>query len=271
MLAVAFSACQQKRYYDYIMDDNGTDKPVIYKDTLASDKRKERVKKPKRKTFYGIKTRKAYTKTVKGRNVTYELFYILKKPQPPQPFVKDIYWFHTKRRQVIVGAIPEKEKRYAKIMHGPYRKVLNKQTVEEGIFYLGAKHGRWEKYETGEQEILADKLKYYKGHSKEALITYYDLEKTKIKEVIPVINGKKEGEYLFFTPAGVLIETGKYENDIKVGQWKEFFEQKGRIKKIWQHAPDGFATSFVGYLMYEYDFNGIMTYSKEEEDKKKKK
>jgi antitoxin component YwqK of YwqJK toxin-antitoxin module len=271
MLAMAFGACQQKRYYDYIMDDNGTDKPVIYKDTLASDKRKEKVKKPKRKTFYSIKTRKAFTKTVKGRNVTYELFYILKKPQPPQPFVKDIYWYHTKRKQIIVGAIPEKEKPYAKIMHGPYRKVLNKQTVEEGIFYLGAKHGRWEKYEPGEQEILVDKIKYYKGHSKEAQVAYYDLEKTKVKEVIPYLNGKKEGDYFFFTPAGVLVETGKYENDIKVGQWKEYFEQKGRIKKISQYAPDGFATDFVGYLMYEYDFNGIMVYSKEEEDKKKKK
>jgi len=271
LIGLAFGACQQKRYYDYIMDEKGTDRPVIYKDTLASDKRKERVKKPKRKVFYDIKTRKAFTKTIKGRNTTFELIYVLKKEQTPQPYVKDIYWFHTKRRIIIVGNIPEKEKPFARILHGPYRKILNKQTIEEGIFYKGAKHGRWEKYEVGEQDILAEKTKYYKGFNKESQIAYYDLEKTKIKEVVPYNNGKKEGDYYFYSPAGVLVETGKYENGIKVGQWKEYFEPKGKIKKISVYAPDGFTKNFEGYVLYEYDINGIMTYSKEEEDKKKKK
>ena len=41
-------------------------------------------KKIKKKVYYGIKTKKGFTRKGTGDRVTYELFYYLKKPEKPQ-------------------------------------------------------------------------------------------------------------------------------------------------------------------------------------------
>jgi hypothetical protein len=254
--------CKPRRYSDLPAEEIGLNTPTIYRDSLASDKRKETVKKPKRRVYYGIKTKKAFTKSVKGRNV-------LKKPQPPQPFVKDIYWLDRKRKIVRLGPIPEKEAKYAAILHGPYKKVLNRRTIAEGVFYLGAKHARWEEYLQGEDAILLEKTKWYKGYPKESIITYYDIEQTKIKEAKPIINGEFHGDYARFAASGALLEAGRFEHGVKIGQWREYFEERRRTKRVIQYAQNAFEKKFVPYVISEFDVTGALTYDKDQEDKLK--
>ena len=244
--------------------------PVIYKDTLASDKKVARKKKIPKKTFFGYKTRKAFTKLRKGRNLTLELFFVLKKPADPGPYVQQLYWFNRKKRKVMVGPIPEKEKMNAVIMHGPYKKIVNRFIIEEGQFFLGSKHGRWETYQTGEESILADKKKYYKGFPKDAEITYYDAERTKTKEVLPMEDGRYQGDYYFFSPEGILLTSGKYEHGVRIGIWKDFYDNKKRkIKRNTQYPESAFVEQFEPFTLQEYDEKGFATYDKAEDDKKK--
>lgn len=246
------------------------EKPLIYEDTLASDKRKEKEKKIPKKTFWGIKTKKAFTKVVSGKKKTYEIFYVLKKPQEPDPYIRDIYWFNTKKRKIIMGPIPPKEKQFAKILHGPYYKTVNRNTVETGQFYVGAKTGRWESLTATEEELLTNKLKYYKGWPKDAKVSYFDAEKTKVEEVIPMENGEMHGEYFKFYPSGQIAENGKYEFGKKVGVWREYFPDKKKLKLETQYPPDAF-TDAEPYKVREYDAKGAVLYDKATEDKKKPK
>ncbi|MES2389189.1 MAG: hypothetical protein V4543_14395 [Bacteroidota bacterium] len=268
---IVLCACNARKSPDQLTA-NEEKKPLLYKDTLDSDKKVEKKKKIAKKTFWGIKTRKAFTR-VKARKVTTtELFFVLKKPAAPTIYVQNIYWFHTKKRKIMVGPVPEKEKKYAAILHGPYKKIIGKTIVEEGQFYVGSKHGRWELYLPGDENILADKSKYYKGFPKESEISYYDVERTLIKEVKPVQEGRYNGDYFFFSPEGVLLVTGKYERNIKIGVWKEFYNTKKRkTKKTIQYPENAYAEQTEPYTLIEYDEKGFVTYDKAEEDKKKLK
>ena len=74
-------------------------------------------------------------------------------------------------------------------MHGPYKRMVGEQIIEEGIYYKGTKHGRWTEYDR--HDILVDKRKYYKGWQKESKVKYYDDKQTKLKEVVPILYGKR--------------------------------------------------------------------------------
>lgn len=244
---------------------------LIYRDSLASDKRdKPKVKKLPKRLYYGLKTKKAYTKSERNGKVTLELFYVLKVQEKPNPYVKDIYWFHAKKRKVVIGAIPEKEKEFAKIMHGPYKKLIDGDLIEEGIFYVGTKHARWTQYTPNDDEILVDKKKYYKGWPREAQITYYDADRKQVKEVIPFENGKRQGDYFLFYASGAVAIQGKFENDKEIGLWREYFDSgKKKLKKETQYAETGFVKDFPSYLVTEYDEKGTLVYDKVADDKKK--
>lgn len=243
------------------------DKPLIFEDTLESDKRKEKKKKIPKKTFWGIKTRKSFTKVVSGRKKTYEIFYVLKKPQDPDPYVRDLYWYHTKKRKIMVGPIPEKEKQFAKLLHGPYEKTINKITVETGQFYVGTKTGRWETVTNTEEELLTNKQKFYKGWPKDAKISYYDADKKKVEEVMPYQDGEPHGEYFKFYENGQVAVNGKYEYGKKIGVWREYFPDKKKLKLEMQYRPDAF-TDADSVIIREFDQKGTVLYDKAAEDKK---
>ena len=248
-----------------------SEKPVIWEDTLASDKRKKREKKIPKKTFWGIKTKKAYTKVVAGRKTTYELFYVLKKSKDPDPYVRELWWYHRKKRKVSNTPIPPKEKEYAVYLHGPYEKRINKVTVEQGQFYVGAKTGRWETNAGTEDEILLEKRKFYKGFPKEAKVTYYDANQTQVQEVIPYENGELHGIYLKYYQNGTLAEEGRYEFGQKIGVWKTYFENKKRVKLEIQYPPDAWAADTVEPAkLREFNEQGLVLYDKAVEDKKKR-
>lgn len=249
------------------------DSPKIYKDTLDSEKNKQTKKppKPKKNVFFGIKAKKAYTKIAKRKQLTLELFYVLKVPKDPDPYIRDVFWFHTKKKKIYVGPIPEKELPFAKLMHGPYKKVHNKQTIEEGNFYVGTKHGRWVKNQFGPDEFLTDKQRFYKGYPADGEIVYYDVDhKTKVKEIIPYLRKEKHGEYFRFDEKGKLVENGLYEYDVKVGVWREYYSDiRRKIKRQTKYADNAFVKDFKPYVLTEHDLNGVVTYDYEEEQKKK--
>jgi len=236
-----------------------TDKPfkLLELDEKTSEPIVSKKKKPKKKTYYGIRTRKAYTRKGFGDKVTIELFYILKTPDKPTDFVRDIYYYDFKRAEVIRTARFDIKK--GVLLHGPYKKMVGQVVIEEGIFYKGAKHGRWMKYDRN--DILDDKDKYFKGWPKESIVTYYDaVEHKKVKEMIPVEIDEREGFYYFFHENGMIAVTGEYRWGEKVGDWTENY-QNGKRKKIIAYPKEPFEKDMKPFVRKEWDEKGKEIYT----------
>lgn len=216
-------------------------------------------KKQKRNTFFGIKTKKGFTKNGFGDNVVLELFYYLKDPIKIDPYVNEIYWFDFRRKAIRAGK--NVDPKYGVVLHGPYKKMKGKQVLEEGYYYEGAKHGRWTTYNN--DNTLITKTKYHKGWYKESLVSFYDLEHTQLREVIPVQYGKRHGEYFYFHPNGNIAVSGKYENDVKIGVWTEFYEIRGRRKKMIQYTEDHYNKKFQPVTLKEWNDRGQLIYDRE--------
>jgi len=225
--------------------DEEIDEPIVTKK-----------KKPKKKVFYGIKTKKGFTRKGYGDRVTVELFYYLKTPDKPNRFVRDIYWYDFTRREIRKSNNYDPSK--GVLLHGPYRKMQGDLLLEEGIYYKGTKHGRWMQYDR--QSLLVDKEKYYKGWPKESLIVYYDpVERTKIKEIIPIEFGEREGYYYQFHENGTIAVTGEYKWDNKVGEWIENYDT-GRRKKIIIFPEDPFDHQLTPFVRSEWNEKGKEVY-----------
>ncbi len=221
------------------------------------DQRKE--KKPKKKVFYGVKTKKGFTKTGFGDNVVVELFYYLKEHEDPDPYVRDIYWYNFKKKKIVNSRKIDLDN--GAILHGPYKKMLGDQVLEEGIFYKGTKHARWMRY--NRHDILQVKEKYYKGWPKESQVAYWDKKTRQIREIIPVQFGEKEGYYYAFHENGSLAAMGEYHFDHKVGIWREFYPSKNRRKREIRYPEYAFDTVNHPYIMKEWDKNGKVIYDRE--------
>jgi antitoxin component YwqK of YwqJK toxin-antitoxin module len=131
--------------------------------------------------------------------------------------------------------------------------------LEEGIFYKGAKHGRWMKYDR--HDILDDKEKYYKGWPKESLVTYYDaVEHKKVKEMIPIEINEREGFYFLFHENGAVAVTGEYIWGQKVGDWIENYPN-GKRKKILSYPKEPFEKEIKPYVKKEWDEKGREVFS----------
>lgn len=227
---------------------------------VAADSIPNKAKKKKRKknVFYGIKSRKGFTKLGRGKQVTIETFHLLKTYKEPNPYVGEYYVFDVRKRKVLkVTSIDKKELLNYRILHGPYKKTVGGEVVESGIFYVGTKHGRWERY--GKNNILLDKVKFYKGWPKESEITYFDNERTKVKEVKPVVNKQLNGTYCLFNEKGWTLVHGKYIDNIKVGIWVEYFTDKNKRRKEIQHPANPYKDEqFEPYVLTEWDEEGNM-------------
>jgi antitoxin component YwqK of YwqJK toxin-antitoxin module len=222
--------------------DETTSEPIVVKTK----------KKPKRNTYYGIKTRKGYARRGTGDRQTLELFYVLKSHEKPSIFVRDIYWYDYTRREVRKTA--NFDTRKGVLLHGPYKKMLNNVVVEEGIFYKGTKHGRWMQHDRN--DILNDKEKYYKGWPKESIVTYYDpMERKKVKEMIPVEIDEREGFYFLFHENGMIAVTGEYKWDQKVGDWIENYPN-GKRKRVLAYPADPHDDNFKPFIRKEWDEKG---------------
>ncbi len=213
-------------------------------------------KKPKKKVFYGIKTKKAFTRKGTGDRVTYELFYYLKKSERPETFVRDIYWYDYTRREIRKTSTFDPAK--GVLLHGPYEKRQGQIVLQKGIFYKGTRHGRWMEY--NRDSTLKDKDRYYHGWPKESLVSYYDPHQRKrMKEITPIEYGEKEGYYYFFHENGNLGVQGEYKWDQKVGDWTEFYAN-GKRKKIIAYSKEPFDDTVQPYIKAEWNDKGKEIY-----------
>ena len=229
--------------------------------TLDFKKEEEEVeapkkKKVKKKVFYGIKTKKGFTRKGYGERITYETFYFLKKPEKPQTFVRDIYWYDFTRREIRKTEKFDPAK--GVLLHGPYEKRQGEVVLEKGIFYKGTKHGRWMTYER--DSVLKDKAKYYRGWPKESLVSYYDtVERKKMKEMTPIEFGEREGYYYLFHENGSLAVHGEYRWDRRVGDWVEYYPN-GKRKKVITYPKDPFDESIAPFVKAEWNEKGKEVY-----------
>lgn len=202
--------------------------------TKAESKRKQKLKK---KIFYGKKCKKGFTKKGKREKQVIETFWYLRKFEMPDPYIKDIYVFDMKDRKILEkDEILETDQSRYKMLHGPYKRTVGKDPVEMGIFYVGMKHGRWEKF--GKNFILLDKVRYYRGWQRDAEITYFDNDKKKVREVLPYKYKSLNGVYYLFSETGQVLVHGKYQDDQKIGMWVEYFADNGRRKKETSYPKD---------------------------------
>ncbi len=220
---------------------------------VIATKKKKKVKK---KVFYGIKTRKGFTRKGVGTRVTYELFYYLKVPETPQTFARDLYWYDYTRREIRNTKTFDPKK--GVLLHGPYTKKQNDVLLESGIFYKGAKHGRWMTY--NRDSTLADKNFYYKGWPKESIVSYYDpVERKHMKEITPIEFGEKDGYYYRFHENGKIAVIGEYKWDQKVGDWIENYPD-GKRKRIIAYSKEAFDEELQPYIKVEWNAKGKEIY-----------
>ncbi len=213
-------------------------------------------KKVKKKVYYGIKTKKGFTRKGTGDKITYELFYYLKKSEKPKTFVRDIYWYDYTRREIRKTTTFDPKK--GVLLHGPYEKRQGQVVLEKGIFYQGTRHGRWMKY--NRDSTLLDKDRYYQGWPKESLVSYYDPQQRKrMKEMTPIEYGEKEGYYYFFHENGQLAVQGEFQWNEKVGDWTEFYAN-GKRKKIIAYPKAPFDDQMKPYIKAEWNDKGKEIY-----------
>ncbi|MBK6264853.1 hypothetical protein JKA74_07380 [Marivirga sp. S37H4] len=229
------------------------------------EKNEKKKKKVKRNFYYDKKTRKKFTVSGYGNNVTRELFNYLKKEYvEPDPYVRDFYWYDFKRK--TIRSTKNADPKFAAILHGPYKKLKDDEVIESGMYWNGLKHGRWMRYDNN--GILMDKQVYFKGWPIDSKITYYDEERTQVKEAIPIVYGEKEGTYLYFHKNGQVAVQGEYRFDQKVGLWVEYYDQRRRRKKTIQYGRDPFDKSFQPYINQEWNDEGKLVYDREQWERK---
>jgi antitoxin component YwqK of YwqJK toxin-antitoxin module len=244
---------------DVLSVEPGMEVPLtVNLDEEEEEEEEEHKKKRKKKVFYGIKTKKGYTKTGFGDDAVIETFFYLKQYEQPDPFVPEIYWYDFRRKRI--RTTPNVKEDQAAILHGTYKKLTADGTVlVEGIFYKGTKHGRWMYY--NKNDILVGKEKYSRGWLRESQMTYYDPNTRKnLQEVIPVDYGEKEGKYFYYHKSGRVAVEGTYQNDAKIGYWIEYYDFQGRRKKEIKYPDDPFDEKTAPYISKEWNPQGDLVY-----------
>lgn len=228
---------------------------------------KRKKKKKKKRVYMHQKTRRGWTRTGEGKRMVIETFMYLPRFEEPDPYVKDIYWYSISKKKIF-NTRNIKDKKDAKLLHGLYKreqgKGLLKTVVEEGYYYKGTKHGRWVSHDAN--DILKDKVYYHKGQFQESEVTHWDVERTRIKEVIPIVYGRKTGDYFRFYESGNLAEMGRFEEDKRIGKWYEYHDIKNRRKKEIRY-PDTPYESEEPYVLKEWDEKGLVTAEQKEKEK----
>ncbi len=236
----------------------------------AKDKEKEgqrAAKKKKKSIFLGERIKKGFTKSgPKGKNQTLEIFYYLKSFQQPNAYSTTVYYFNLRKRKIF-KANAELDPSTDKVMHGPYKKMQGGKVIETGYFALGTKHLRWEKF--NKENVLLGKVHYEMGFPRDANVSYYDAEHKLVKEVVPYINGKLEGDYRSYHDNGQRDWDGSFENGRKVGEWTKYWGFRNRRHFVYEYGESGYDPEVTEpVLVREYNRNGVLVYEKDKFDKR---
>lgn len=221
-----------------------------------SKKAKKAIEKAKLEIFDGknyekIPVEKRIFKRGSGSRLQYQEFFVLKKYQKPNPYLRTLFWYDEKTKKVVEALI--RDIKTNSLMHGPFKEYRSETLIFEGFYFLGAKHGRWVEYD--KDFNLINKEYYNKGFYENSEISYFDKDSIKIKEVIPKLYGKTTGNYLLFYDDGTLASEGKYDDGKKIGKWVEYYEGGNRRKRETQHPNSYFDTS-ISFVLREYDEKG---------------
>ncbi|MCU0341919.1 MAG: hypothetical protein MUE30_18750 [Spirosomaceae bacterium] len=222
----------------------------------------EKVRRQKKKRFHTEYDAKPILKMTASRGsgdrITQEEFHTLKEAQIPRLYDGiDVFWYDSRAKIISKSAIKDKES--ALILHGPYKRYVAGNIVEEGYYNMGRRDGRWETYDA--EFRLLDKTKWSKGVPAEAIVSYYDSAHTKICEVVPVQMGKRKGDYLKYYDGGQLMVKGQYDNDLPVGTWTEYYQFRRQRKKVTRY-PRYWYEDGEGIVLNEWDDKGKMTYER---------
>lgn len=254
----------------------GTAKELITGSNDATDlgirraRRKVRpVKSPQetadRNAYAGILMEKVTVRKGSDENITAEEFYVLKSFQEPSVYVRDIWWYDEKAKRITNA--PLRDKAYARILHGPYRRSYNGVPQETGFYYVGTKDGRWEKYgrDPDGDAGLQDKQLFERGFPEGSVISYYDAARTKIREVVPVTYGQYSGLYRSFYESGQLREEGVFDDSVRVNRWRQYYEYGpgGRTHLEIMFGKDRYDVR-DGVIIREYDNKGKLIYENKE-------
>lgn len=248
-----------------------TTKPTIEtKNPLEEEieeKKKKRKARHSKREFLGYKIKRGFTKSGGSYRETIETFGYLPVYEAPDRYAPYKYYYDTKNRKLARSAAVQEDTDRYKVLHGPYKKTLDGEVVEEGYFYVGTKHLRWEKYRNNEDHTLVGKEHYEKGFLRDAVVTYYGDTK-KIKEVIPYEYGQVQGPYYRFYENGQLEWSGQYEKGRKVGVWINYYDFRNRRRYEYQYPKTAYDAPHEPYLLRAYDRHATPIYERGKFDKR---
>jgi len=220
-------------------------------DTLMIDEKK----KKKRNVYFGIKTKKGFIRSSSGRNLIYENFHYIKQPEIKNDYAQEIYFYDKKKKKIIRSKSIIED---AVMMHGPYKKRLGEQIIEEGIFYYGLKHSRWVRL--NRSDILQDKEIFSLGWYYESIRSFWDRDKKNLRDIIPIKFGEKNGMYYAFYENGNVAAKGEYKFDEPVGVWTEYYNSGKKKREIkYEESPLNFNESFISK---EWNISGKLIYDR---------
>ena len=222
-------------------------------DTLLQTKKK----KKKKKIYFGEKTKKGFIKSVSGRNNLYENFNYINKYILKDQYSQEIYLYDKKKKKIVKS---KKQINESYMLHGPYIKRIDDQTIEEGFFYYGLKHGRWVRL--NRSDILQDKETYFMGWLNESIRFFWDPKKENLKEIIPIKYGEKNGIYYAFHINGNLAAKGEYQFNNKIGLWIEYYSKNGKKKREIKYNKDPYNKNKT-YISREWNLNGKLIYDRD--------
>lgn len=241
-------------------DEVDPEKPDITYEKEETDTLADVELKQKKNFYYGEKVRKQHTRLDNSVGTSFELFNVLREPVQVDNYVQQIYYYDPKARRVIIVA--GKGQVLENVLHGPYEHVINDIVIDKGMFIYGTKHERWLHQKT--DSTLSAKQHFHMGWFRDSEITYYDeATKERIKEVIPIQYGKKEGTYYRFYENGKMAVKGQFVFDRKVGVWEEYYNSPGTItlKKTIQYRPEFYMKNFKAFVRREWDQYAQPTYT----------
>ena len=222
-------------------------------DTLLQTKKK----KKKKKIYFGEKTKKGFIKSVSGRNNLYENFNYINKYILKDQYAQEIYLYDKKKKKIVKS---KKQIDESYMLHGPYIKRIDDQTIEEGVFYFGLKHGRW--IRLNRSDILQDKETYFMGWLNESIRFFWDPKKENLKEIIPIKYGEKNGIYYAFHINGNLAAKGEYQFNNKIGLWIEYYSKNVKKKREIKYNVDPHNKNKT-YISREWNLNGKLVYDRD--------
>ncbi len=112
-----------------------------FKSRRSERRRKAKKGRLARVQYEGIPMQKVLVKYGSGDRARIEEFHVLKAYEPISPYAPYNRWYDLKKKQLSSSVIKDNEKSLP--LHGPYKRYVAGDLIEEGFYYKGTKDGRW--------------------------------------------------------------------------------------------------------------------------------